>query len=205
MPCIDVAIVDPSYIEVDMKLFVDWYAYKTSRQSTEIYELIKDAVKKFFNMNITTFSSKFKYSKFLTELSDLDQSIDSILTEITLKQYLIPVENMETSYRFEFINKIIPGSIKIGEWKVMGDTRFYIITDEDKDGRLYLSGGGSRSVIGEVNYDTGIVAVNNYKFGSVNLSKIPVICTPVSYNINLAKKYLLKLNDLSIEIQENMI
>lgn len=204
MPCIDVNIIDPSYIEVDMKLIVDWYAYKTSKQSKEIYALLQSAVEDFFKMNITTFSSKFKYSKFLTTLSELDKSIDSILTEFTLKQYLVPIENMKTSYRFEFLNKLVPGSIKIGEWKFIGDTRLYTIADGDKDGKLYIYGGGSKNLIGEVDYNTGVVSINNYMFTSVNLAKIPVICTPVSYNINLAKKYLLKLNDLSIEINENV-
>ena len=109
---------------------------------------------------------------------------------------------METNYRFEFLNKLIPGSIKIGDW--VAEAKTHTITDGDKNGKLYLYTGGKKTLIGNVDYEKGIISVNNYTFGNVNLAKIPVSCIPVAYNINLAKKYLLKLNNLSIEINENV-
>jgi hypothetical protein len=205
MPCIDVVIADPYYIEVDMKVVVDWYSYKTIHQKSAIHNLLSDAIKSFFSSNITSFTSKFKYSKFITTLSELDKSIDSILTDITLKEYLEPIPNMETSYRFEFLNKIQKGSVKIGSWTVTGDNKVYTIEDKDEDGKLYLLAGDySKTYIGSVDYDTGVVLINNYKFGTnVSLSRIPVVCKPLMQNINLAKNYLLKLNEPIIEINEN--
>lgn len=206
MPCIDVQIVDPSYIDVVMDLKVDWYAYKTPRQKNEMYSLIEEAVKNFFAMNITAFSSKFKYSKFLTTLSEIDKSIDSILTDIKLRQYLLPVSNVETSYRLEFLNNIEAGSVMIGPWFVSGDTNIYTIEDRDADGKLYVcSTSGSRILIGTVDYESGKVSINNYKFGSnINLALIPVTCVPLAHNISISKNYLLKLTDLTIEINENI-
>lgn len=205
MPCIDVVIADPYYIEVDMKVVVDWYSYKTIHQKSAIHNLLSDTIKSFFSSNITSFTSKFKYSKFITTLSELDKSIDSILTDITLKEYLEPIPNMETSYRFEFLNKIQKGSVKIGSWTVTGDNKVYTIEDKDEDGKLYLFAGDySKKYIGSVDYDTGVVLINNYKFGTnVSLSRIPVVCKPLMQNINLAKNYLLKLNEPIIEINEN--
>lgn len=206
MPCIDVQIVDPSYIDVLMDLKVDWYAYKTPRQKNEMYSLIEEAVRNFFAMNITAFSSKFKYSKFLTTLSEIDKSIDSILTDIKLRQYLLPVSNVETSYRLEFLNNIEAGSVMIGPWFVSGDTNIYTIEDRDADGKLYVcSTSGSRIPIGTVDYESGKVSINNYKFGSnINLALIPATCVPLAHNISISKNYLLKLTDLTIEINENI-
>lgn len=204
LPCIDVQIQDPSYIDIIMNLNIEWYQYKTSKQKNDIYTLIEDTIKNYFNVNITSFSSKFKYSKFLSVISELDDSIDSILTEIKLRQYLLPISNIETSYRLEFLNKIEPGSILIGPWYMSGDNNIYTIADGDSDGNLYVyTSSGFKSLIGSVNYESGQISINNYEFKSnINLSKIPVVCVPSVQNINLSKNYLLQLSDLTININE---
>ena len=204
LPCIDVIIVDPSYIDVIMNLSVDWYAYKTTRQKSEIINLLENNVKNFFDVNITSFSSKFKYSKFISEISNIDSSIDSILTDIKLCQYITPVSNVETSYRVEFLNKIEPGSIFIGTWYMSGDTSLYHMSDIDNDGNLYLiSSSGIKKLIGSVDYNNGVVSINNYEFKSnINLSSIPVTCIPSVQNINTSKNFILKLTNLIINVNE---
>jgi hypothetical protein len=201
MPCIDIIIVDPSYIEVNIALDVDWYAYKTTKQKEEISQLIEDTIRNFFHTNSTGFSSKFKYSKFLTAISDIDKSIDSILTKITLKQYLSPTPKLETSYRLEFLNHIEPGSVLIGPWVSGGAV--YKIEDKDADGNLYVSSSyGAKKLIGRVNYEDGIVSINNYMFNSGEV--LEATCTPHTQNINTSRNYLLKLTDITIDINENI-
>lgn len=206
MPCIDVQIVDPSYIDVVMDLKIDWYAYKTSKQKNEIYSLIEETVRNFFTMNVASFSSKFKYSKFLTTISEVDKSIDSILTDIKLKQYIKPISNVETSYYLDFLNDIKPGSVKIGPWFVNLDTNVYTIEDMYSDGKLYVRTPSEKTfLVGTVDYERGKITINNYKFGNgTNLKLIPVTCTPLAYNISTTKNYLLNLNNLTIEINENI-
>ena len=72
------------------------------------------------------------------------------------------------------------------------------------DRKLYVySTNGFKSLIGNVDYDTGKISINNYEFkNNINLTKIPVVCVPISQNINISKNYLLRLSDLSITINE---
>lgn len=205
MPCIDVDLINPQYINVELALTIEWWTYRTSKNKSDIETLIENTVREFFKVNINTFTSRFRYSKFLTALNGLDDSIDSILTDIRLKQYIKADSSMSTSYVVEFLNKIEPSSVLIGPWKE-SENKTYSISDINGDGilRLTEASNGKSKIIGNVDYDNGIVYINNIKFGSnVNPVEIPVVCSPQAQNINLAKNYLLKLTNLNININEN--
>jgi hypothetical protein len=161
-------------------------------------------------MFTTSFKSKFKYSKYLTEINALDESIESVLTEFKLRQYLIP-ESLEirTSHKFDFYNEIEPGSVFIGEWNEKGDNyNIYSISDKDEDGILWLKVSDGiieqLSRIGTVDYKSGRVLVDNYFFNNVKfLTQIPVECKPIINNLVVMKKHLLRLSKLTVNISEN--
>ena len=210
LPCVDVQIVDPSYIDVDMDIFIDWNKYKTSRSKSELSNIIEDTTRSVFKINTTSFKSKFKYSKYLTEINSLDDSIESILTNFKLRQYLVPESlQMRTSHIFEFHNELEPGSVFIGEWKERGDNfNTYSISDKDEDGILWLKVTDGTiekfTKIGNVNYKTGRIFVDNYFFNNVKfLTQIPVECVPKLDNLVVMKKHLLRLSKLTVNISES--
>ena len=201
LPCIEPVIVNPEYINVIMTLNIDWKQYETSITKSEIAKMIDECVRNFFITNITSFKTTFRYSKFLTELSGIDDSIDSILTNIQLKQILYPDTNIATTYTFNFLNRIQEGSLLIGPWTVDGTTEQFSMYD--LNGYVYLtSSSGSKEIIGSINYATGEVKINNYLFGAGATKEIPVVVSLYSQNINLAKNYLLSLSNLTININE---
>ena len=210
LPCVDIQIVDPSYIDVDMDVFVEWNKYKTSRDKSELSNIIEDMTNSVFKQSTTSFKSKFKYSKYLTEINALDESIESVLTEFKLRQYLIPEPlEIRTSHIFDFYNEIEQGSVFIGEWKERGDNfNTYSISDKDEDGILWLkvTDGTIEQLtkIGTVDYQSGRISIDNYFFNNVrNLSQIPVECKPKLDNLIVMKKHLLRLSKLTINISEN--
>lgn len=210
LPCVDVQIVDPSYIDVDMNVFVEWNKYKTTRDKSELSKIIEDTTISVFKSSTTSFKSKFKYSKYLTEINALDNSIESILTEFKLRQYLIPQSlEMRTSHTYEFYNEIEPGSVFVGEWQERGDNyNTYSISDKNKDGVLWLKVTDGiiekLTKIGTVDYKNGKVIIDNYFFNKVLFLKaLPVECKPKINNLVIMKKHLLRLKKLTVNISES--
>lgn len=201
LPCVEPVIVDPAYINVVMTLNIDWKQYQTALTKKEITEMIDKCVRNFFDTNVTTFKTTFRYSKFLSEINDLDDSIDSILSNIQLKQILYPDTNIETTYTFSFLNRIQEGSLLIGPWTIDGTTEQFSMYD--LNGYVYVSGtSGYKEIIGNVDYSTGEIKIKNYLFGKGADTQIPVVVSMYSQNINLAKNYLLALSNLTININE---
>ena len=203
LPCIDPIIIDPMFINVSLSLNIEWMPYKTGRDESDIIKLIESTVQEFFKTNITTFTSTFKYSKFLSALSDLDVSIDSILTDFQLKQYIIPDTTIPSTYTVEFLNKLKEGTLNIGPWNTSESTDSFRM--QDSDGIIYLySSFGKKERVGTLDYNTGMIKIQNYLFGQGTPSSIPVVVEPYSQNINLSKNYLLTLDTIDININENL-
>lgn len=210
LPCIDVRIVDPSYIDVLMNMSVIWNPMKTTKTKTELTNILEKNTQEFFKTNATSFKSKFQYSKFLTTLTSLDHSIDSILTDVKLKQTILPENiNLKISYLFEFCNKIKKGSVNIGPWKqILDSNNTYYISDKNEDGILYLTKTDGTiyeySSVGTVNYESGEIFIDSYNFSTVsNITSIPVVCEPLLDNLYVIKKHLLRLHTLNISIDED--
>lgn len=205
LPCVDVQIVDPTYIDVDIFLNVDWNKYKTTRNKTDLLKIIETKTKELFKMYTSSFKSKFKYSKYLTEISAVDNSIESVLIDYVLRQYLVPEKvDMKLDYFFEFHNEIKKGSVFVGEWDE--SSWKCSIRDVDEDGNLFLiktDGTITTKVkIGSVDYKNGNISINGYSFSKV-LKQLPVECKPAIDNLNVVRRHLLRLKNLSINIQES--
>ena len=201
LPCVEPVIVDPQYINVILNLEVEWEPYKTARDKDDIVNIITETTNEFFKTNIVSFKSAFKYSKYLTELSALDVSIDSILSDITLKQYLTPDTTIKSAYTFEFLNKLKEGSLCIGPWNISGSLDEYRMIDSNGVVVLTTSS-GRREDVGTIDYAKGSIRINGYKFDAGSPSMIPVVVSPYAQNINLAKNYLLTLDTLNVSVNE---
>lgn len=202
LPCIEPVIVDPEYINVIMTLEIDWKQYETDYTRKQIQTLIEEKIANFFKTNITSFKTTFRYSKFLTELTAIDSSIDSIVTNVKLQQFLIPDTKITSSYVFNFGNRIVEGSVLIGSWTENNSRTVHTMYD-DGEGNLVHTHGQTKEIIGSVDYMKGVVKVNSYLFGNgVQPTKIPVVVSPYGQNINLSENYLLKLTNLTVNINE---
>ena len=200
LPCIDVEIVDPIYINVKIELDVFWNKYATSFDKSKIIDLISNATNNMFTFYSSSFKSTFKHSKYITELASLDKSIDSILARFTLKQFLIPEDiDMSLNYTFEFHNEIQKHSVLIGSWNEPTGT--FTIRDDYINGELWLYKLGLDekyypiSNVGFVDYKSGVITINKYSFYNVmGIHQIPVVCKPLMYNLSVLGRYLLKLD-----------
>ena len=195
--CIEPEFVDPVTIDIDLTTSINYFPYNTSLSKTQLANKISETVSNFFTQNITGFNSAFKFSKFVSLVSAIDSSIDSLLVDIVIKQTLIPSSGNSKTYQFYFFNEIEQGSLKIGPWNDTGSTTEYTIYDFN--GKLYINDSSTTS-IGTIDYKTGYIEINEYVFNTEQGLTIPVKVKPKYQNLSLQRNYIFQLDTLVVNL-----
>lgn len=213
LPDIDVVLIDPDPVAVDVKIVVDWWKWRTTQSGSDIKNKLDEATRKFFEQYLSSFNVKLKYSSLLMALTSVSEAIDNLVVHLSLIKYITPDWKHTSTYNINFLNPIEPGSVIVGPWVVAGtQLSCWDIPKVDSGGKteqtgiLYLGKSSrhisSREPIGIVDYDTGEVTINSYKFDDGVVNSIPVAVSPSVLNIATAKNGIFKLNSVSIDAEE---
>lgn len=215
LPDIDVVLIDPDPMQIDVNIVVDWWKWKTTATGTEIKNRLEEETRKFFEQYLSSFNVKLKYSSLLMVLTAVSNAIDNLVVHLKLTKYIIPDWRHTATYAVNFLNQIEPGSVVVGPWTVAGTT--YSCWDvpivdsagkTEQIGMLYLGRssktGSSRDAVGTVDYDSGEVVINSYKFDDGVVNSIPVVASPNVLNVSTAKNGIFKLNSVYIDAEERM-
>lgn len=213
LPDIDVSIVDPEPVEVGLKIVVDWWKYKTTKTESDLRRELEKRAYAFFEQYLSTFNVKLRYSNLLVNLTEANEAIDNLIVSFTLTKHLKPDWKHAKTYQIAFLNPIEPGSVVIGPWTALGASySCWDVPTVDSAGRtaetgtLYISTTTAKNVtkeaIGSVNYDTGEVTINSYKFADGVVNAIPVAAVPGIFNIATSGTGIFRLKSVSIDMEE---
>jgi hypothetical protein len=178
------------YVEIDSSI------YYNSSQITTVDSLRTKVVESLNNyatsVNLNKFGGRFKYSKLLQIIDNVDTSITSNITKVRIRRDLVALLNQFAQYELCFGNKfhINPegGNIKSTAFNISGTADTVYLTDvpnKDSLGNLDGSNMGIISVIkviegsssypvviksaGKVDYSTGEVILNTINITSTEL------------------------------------
>ena len=186
-PMIHGSILGNEYVLQDGQEFIPslYMAFVGSTQESSgviVKKLISgNEILRYFDESRTDINVKLKYSSLLMVLTAVSNAIDNLVVHLKLTKYIIPDWRHTATYAVNFLNQIEPGSVVVGPWTVAGTT--YSCWDvpivdsagkTEQIGMLYLGRssktGSSRDAVGTVDYDSGEVVINSYKFddGVVN-------------------------------------
>jgi hypothetical protein len=215
LPDIDVVLIDPDPVHVDVRVVADWWKWKTTMVATDMKNKLEKEVRKFFEQYLSSFNVKLKYSSLLMALNAVSDAIDNLVIHMHLTKYIKPDWRHTATYEINFLNPVEPGSVLVGPW-IVGAYQMscWDVPKVDPSGKteqfgiLYL-GKASRTnstkeAIGTVNYDTGEVVINSYKFDAGVVNSIPVTAAPNVLNIATAKNGIFKLNSVTIDAEERV-
>lgn len=180
--------------------------------------------------DLNKFGGRFKYSKFLQIIDNVDTSITSNITKIIIRRNLKVLINQFAQYELCFGNQfhINPAgfNIKSTGFKIPGDPDFVYFTDvpnKNQDGSLDGSGKGILSVVkpiqeneeirvisksvGSIDYITGEININTINIQSTERENniIEIQAFPESNDIIGLKDLYLKLDISSSENKINMV
>ena len=188
---------------LDLKLLyveLDSYVYYNPAQTTTPTALqtrISDALTTYSaSKDINKFGGRFKYSKVLNVIDNIDTAITSNITKVKIRRNLKALTNSFAQYELCFGNQfhidVAGKNIKSTGFKIVNQSSTVYLTDipnKDYKGDLDGSGMGTLSVIKkDTRTDTEIVVVKSagtvdYNKGEIILSTINIVSTSKPNNI----------------------
>jgi hypothetical protein len=159
-------LMSPTYIKININTLVKYDIHSTILSEPDIVQIVTTNIMEYSNDVLNSFGEYFRYSRFLSIIDDSNSSITNNVTTVSVS-ISYEIHESEITYEFKFSNRIKRGTVISTKFKLIGEDRYYLFSD-DKVGNLVAStydDGGNRYdnpyVIGDVDYDKGIVTVRN--------------------------------------------
>ena len=201
-------LVDPSilYVELTSKIYYNGSA--TDQTPAQIRDKVIGGVQSYLDTSDTEkFNGKFRHSKMVGVIDDADRSINSNLTEVTMRKDFYPSLNSTFYYEVCFQNAFD----KDCDEPVLSSTGFRVteyptfdVYVEDRGGKIVLyrldSVTGEKVVLdkelGDIDYDEGELKIYNLTIikGSFFDNRISVRVKPLSNDIKALREVYLDVD-----------
>ena len=189
-------ILDLKLLYVELDSYVYYNPAKTTTP-TALKTRISDGLTTYSaSKDINKFGGRFKYSKVLNVIDNIDTAITSNITKVKIRRNLKALTNSFAQYELCFGNQfhidVAGKNIKSTGFKIINQSSTVYLTDipnKDSNGDLDGSGMGTLSVIRrDTTTDTEIVVVKSagtvdYNKGEIILSTINIVSTSKPNNI----------------------
>ena len=196
-------IVDPTYLFLEIYSTVKYNPRLTTLSASDIKAKVVKSIENYTDNTLTKFGTSFNYSKFTTNIDDTDTSIIGNITSIKLRKNVQCILNKALQYRIEFQNPIHPGTIvnkysfKCENDSTLNNYTGNLSMEDDENGNIriyYANESGDKVILknnaGEVNYNKGIVILNDFKPSQVNFDNtFDVVANPSEYSIGDVNSY----------------
>ena len=211
---LDVSIIDPEYIRLELNCSVNYNSNKTVLDEAELQNLIYNNIRAYRDSSISGFDVDFRYSKLLSQIDNSDNSIVSSESDITIKYRVIPRLNLKNSFTIQLNNEIDTGDFTNDQSSVRSSLFLYrnsrVYLADNGKGILfvyYFSQEGNKVIvepnIGSVNYSTGEIVVNQLLVSSIpnGLNYIDFFIVPKDNDIIALREQIILIDDSDISIE----
>ena len=205
---VEPVLVDPSVLFVELSSKIYYNRSITDQTPAQIRDKVIGAVQSYIDTSDTEkFNGKFRYSKFIGVIDDADRSINSNLTEVTMRKDFYPQLNATFYYEICFQNKF---DIDCDE-SILSSTGFrvtehpnYDVYIEDRDSKIVLyrlDPVTNEKVVldkevGDIDYEKGELRLYNMTIikGSFFDNRISVRVKPLSNDIQALREVYLDVD-----------
>ena len=179
-------ILDLKLLYVELDTYVYYNPTKTTTPTALKTKISEGLTTYASSKDINKFGGRFKYSKILNVIDDIDTAITSNITRVKIRRNLKALTNTfaqyELCYGNEFHINVAGKNIKSTGFKITGESDIVYLTDipnKDINGDLDGSKKGVLSVVKkDVGTDTEIVVVKSA--GTVDYAKGEIILTTIN-------------------------
>lgn len=203
-------ISDISVVYLLIESTVYYNPPSTKKTKTELSNLVRQEI---LNYNLTTFGTRFRYSKLVASIDDVDVSISGNITKLRLMKRITANIGIKTSYTVCYGNILKQSkdnaTITSSGFVQSGDTNTYYIEDDGKGNLLqfYVSNGVKvyKGRVGKVNYGTSEIIINPIQINStvLNNKRLEIYAIPFSFDVLAVRNTILRFGESVIGIVEN--
>tara|TARA_B100001287_G_scaffold139076_1_gene117153 strand:- start:7983 stop:9905 length:1923 start_codon:yes stop_codon:yes gene_type:complete len=188
-------ILDLKLLYVELDSFVYYDASKVSNVNALQTRIIEGLTTYSKSTDVNKFGGRFKYSKALNIIDDIDRAITSNITRVKIRRNLRAVLNSFAQYELCFGNKFrinqVGKNIKSTGFTIEGENEIVYITDvpnKDNSGNLDGSGKGVISIVREDSLRNTVVVVKSagtvdYIHGEIILTTVNITSTVRDNNV----------------------
>jgi hypothetical protein len=142
-------IIDPDFLYITPTITATVNFDKTNLSPADVKSLLIQATKTYNSSYLQNFNIAFRYSKFLANLSNIDNSVESIQLQNLLKKISNILLNVNTPISLSFNNVILPGTL-ISSQFLLNDGNIYVFTDYNPNKNTFVRS-GSQSTYNIIN------------------------------------------------------
>lgn len=201
-------IIDPIYnnLQIDCAIYYD--PYSTNKSSADIINEVRTAILDYNNIYLKKFDGILRFSKFLQQIDDADSAILNNITTIHMRRAVDVIYSKFVKYEITLSNPIynsgVPEEAIITNGFYIDNSDIVYYIDDDGIGNLrlfYYSADTYKKIFisekyGTVDYDRGVITVNNMRVEGTVESDLEFIVIPHSNDI-ISKHDQLSLIDPS--------
>jgi len=214
---IDVVFVNPDFLYAEIVSDVKYNVNITSKLENDIKTLVLSKISSYNLNNLNGFKKTLFYSKLIKEIDSADSSIVSNNTNIRAIKKITPVLNKIQSYEIEFGFPLIRETgidLRIEETHYGHTIRtsaftfngFRSIIVDDTTGKLFIAKLSSNLIdlerqIGTIDYENGILIVENLNVSAFEGSSIKFFAVPLDKDFSSTKNVILSIADEDISVK----
>lgn len=208
---VEVKIVDPDYLYMNLNTKVNFRSKKTTLTAAAIKQEVYDAIVAYKNQVLNGFDADFTYSKLLTTVDNVDQSIVGNISTLFLAKRVYPAFNAPTRFELNFFNAFSRGDSANGISSINSSGYIYrgvtTYIGDDGQGNLYLyrivdnKKVVIQTGIGTVDYEKGVIVINSLDVQTiVDQDFIEMTAIPLQYDVFTPRESILLLEDEDIKV-----
>ena len=213
--------IEPEYTYVKITTLVRYNVNVTSESVSRIRTIVLSAISEFNTEFLDDFDATFRFSKFQRAIDDSDVSIVSNLTDISVYKKFYPLPNISGNFFLNFAMPLrndmpaTPQVHRVQVEKVLRSTSFSFETEKvslEDDGfgsvRIVKRQGDTITFVknvGAINYDTGVVALNDFKVDAYDGPAICLYVQPREMDVSCSLNTILLIETDAVDITVEQI
>ena len=213
--------ITPDYTYLKIDSTVKYNINLTGQNPEDLRAFVIDSILNYASTSLNSFSKTFRYSRLVQAIDGTDSSIISNETDINLIKYLTPNLNVPLNLTIDFKSPLTQEIPLLGDEHPIIDvhgvtsTAFtYIgirncVLEDNGDGIMRIvtpSGANHKKIIdiGTVDYDTGIVRLNNFIIENYDGTSLKIYAEPRFRDITAIQNVILNIiePDINITIEQ---
>ncbi len=210
---------DYTYLKVDST--VRYNINRTGRNPEDLRTFVIDSILNYASTNLNSFARTFRYSKLVQTIDATDESVISNETDINLVKYLTPELNVPLNLTIDFKCPLTQEIPLLGDEHPIIDVHGITSTpftytgiqncvlEDNGDGLVRIVtpvGANHKKIvdIGTVDYDTGVVRLNNFIVQNYIGTSLKIYAEPRSRDITAIQNVILNIieSDVNITIEQ---
>ena len=213
--------VSPDYTYLKVISNVKYNINKTGLNPEDIRTYVIATIQAYAQNNLNNFARTLRYSRLVNDIDNAEVSIISNETEVELIKYLTPALNVSQNLTVDFKSPLtaeiplLSDEHPIVDVHGISSTPFTYnginncVLEDDGDGKVRIVtpvGANHKKIIdiGAVNYDTGLMSLNNFKITQFAGTSLKIYGIPRNKDIASSQNVILNIveSDININIEQ---